>query len=135
MKIIASDYDGTLNYGGIGDEKRNAISLWRKKGNKFGLVSGRGLKNLIDIPEEDGFECDFILASNGAVIAEADGTVLKDVRCDGSLAKPLIDFILRERYNKRKEQIKSGKDHLPTGGIYMEKERRTTSPVGRMKIS
>lgn len=93
MKIIASDYDGTLNYGGISDKKRNAIKLWRENGNKFGLVSGRGLKNLLDIPEEDGFECDFILASNGAVIAEADGTVLRQVLCDGVLAKPLIDFI------------------------------------------
>ena len=93
MKIIASDYDGTLNYGGIGDEKRNAISLWRKKGNKFGLVSGRGLKNLITIPLEDGFECDFLIASNGAVVAQSDGTVLSESRCDGRIAKPLIDFL------------------------------------------
>ena len=47
MKIIASDYDGTLNHGGIDDIKRNAISEWRKAGNLFGLVSGRGAPDLI----------------------------------------------------------------------------------------
>ena len=28
MKIIASDYDGTLNYGGIDDTKRDAIQKY-----------------------------------------------------------------------------------------------------------
>lgn len=96
MKIIASDYDGTLNYGGIDDKKRNAIRLWREKGNKFGLVSGRGLCSLVDILAEDGFECDFLLASNGAVIAGGNGAVLKESRCDGALAKPLIDFLFEK---------------------------------------
>lgn len=93
MKIIASDYDGTLNYGGIDDKKRNAINLWRENGNLFGLVSGRGLCDLTIIPVCDGFECDFLLACNGAVIAKPDGTVLKESRCDGSLTKPLIEFL------------------------------------------
>ena len=39
------------------------------------------------------FECDFLLASNGAVAANADGTVLAESRCDGALAKPLIEFM------------------------------------------
>ena len=38
MKIIASDYDGTLNHGGIDDKKRNAIKKWREMGNKFGIL-------------------------------------------------------------------------------------------------
>jgi hydroxymethylpyrimidine pyrophosphatase-like HAD family hydrolase len=49
MKIIASDYDGTLNHGGIGEEKRNAIKKWREKGNKFGIVSGRMADDLFRI--------------------------------------------------------------------------------------
>ena len=43
MKILASDYDGTLNYNGIDDRKRMALDKWRTAGNLFGLVSGRGL--------------------------------------------------------------------------------------------
>lgn len=93
MKIIASDYDGTLNHGGIDEKKRNAIKRWRKAGNLFGLVSGRGAEDLIEIPERNNFEFDFLLASNGAVILKADGTVAAESRCDGALARPLLEFI------------------------------------------
>ena len=93
MKIIASDYDGTLNHGGIDDKKRDAIKKWRKAGNLFGLVSGRGLADLVELPKRNSFECDFLLASNGAVAAKTDGTVLAESRCDAALAKPLLNFI------------------------------------------
>lgn len=99
MKIIASDYDGTLNHGGIDDKKRAAISLWRKNGNLFGLVSGRGLNDLKIIPVNDGFEYDFLIACNGAVIADADGKVIKESRCDGLFAKELIEFIFSSGCN------------------------------------
>lgn len=93
MRIIASDYDGTLNHGGIDDTKRNAIKRWRKAGNLFGLVSGRGAESLLAIPKKENFEYDFLLASNGAVIL-IDGKVLAESRCDGALAKPLLEYIM-----------------------------------------
>lgn len=94
MKIIASDYDGTLNHGGIDDAKRNAIKRWRKAGNLFGLVSGRGANDLVEFPEKHNFECDFLLASNGAVILKPDGTVLWESRCSGALAMPLLEYLM-----------------------------------------
>lgn len=93
MKIIASDYDGTLNHGGIDDVKRNAIKRWRKKGNLFGIVSGRGAEDLLGIPKKDNFEYDFLIASNGAVVLNTDGSVAAESRCNGSLALPLLEFI------------------------------------------
>lgn len=93
MKIIASDYDGTLNHGGIDDEKRNAIKRWRKSGNLFGLVSGRGKEDLLEIPRRNNFEYDFLLASNGAVILKKDGTVAAESCCNGDLAVPLLKYI------------------------------------------
>ncbi len=94
MKIIASDYDGTLNHGGIDDVKRNAIKRWRKAGNLFGLVSGRGAPDLVELRRRNDFECDFLLASNGAVILNPEGEILAENRCDGKLAKPLLEFIM-----------------------------------------
>ncbi len=94
MKIIASDYDGTLNHGGIDDKKRNAIKEWRKAGNLFGLVSGRGAPDLVELRRKNGFECDFLLASNGAVILTSEGEILAESRCDGRLALPLLEFIM-----------------------------------------
>lgn len=94
MKIIASDYDGTLNHGGIDDVKRETIKRWRRAGNLFGLVSGRGAESLLEIRRKNNFEFDFLIASNGAVIMDGDGQILAESRCDGSLAKPLIEFIM-----------------------------------------
>lgn len=94
MKIIASDYDGTLNHGGIDDVKRNAIKRWRRAGNLFGLVSGRGADSLVELPEKNNFEYDFLLASNGAVILDTEGKVLWESRCSGELAKPLLEYIM-----------------------------------------
>lgn len=94
MKIIASDYDGTLNHGGIDDVKRNAIKRWRRAGNLFGLVSGRGADSLVELPKKNNFEYDFLLASNGAVILDTEGKVLWESRCSGELAKPLLEYIM-----------------------------------------
>ncbi len=94
MKIIASDYDGTLNHGGIDDKKINAIKNWRKSGNLFGLVSGRGRDSLLRLRRENNFDFDFLLASNGAVIMNGEGEILAESRCDGALAKPFIEFIM-----------------------------------------
>lgn len=93
MKIIASDYDGTLNHGGIDDKKRETIKEWREKGNKFGIVSGRITDDLLRIYKKDKLELDFLLACNGAVILTTDGKILKEDRIDGDILKPILEFI------------------------------------------
>lgn len=90
MKIIATDYDGTLNHNGIDEKKRNAISLWRKKGNLFGVVSGRGVKSLFDVIKDKSFEYDFLIANNGAVICNKELNILTQTKRDGDVIKPFI---------------------------------------------
>ncbi|MBO5897232.1 MAG: HAD-IIB family hydrolase [Clostridia bacterium] len=90
MEIIATDYDGTLNHDGITDEKRKAILKWRKSGNLFGVVSGRGIKSLLEVIQDKDFEYDFLIANNGAIIFDKELNVLTETRCDGAIAKPLI---------------------------------------------
>ena len=61
MKIIASDYDGTINYQGrISNEDKEAIRKFRQAGNKFGIVTGRDAELSGWIRQEDGFEFDYI---------------------------------------------------------------------------
>ncbi len=110
MKIIASDYDGTLNHGGIDDKKRDAIKKWRNKGNKFGIVSGRMADDLLKIYKKDELELDFLLACNGAVILTTDGKVLKEDCIDGVVIKPLLDFIFS--YDTTWAVIQSGKSYI-----------------------
>ncbi len=93
MKIIASDYDGTLNHGGIDDEKRAAIKKWRDSGNIFAIVSGRGMKDALDILKKDNLEIDFFVATNGAIILNSKGEKVSDIICDGDIAKPLLKLM------------------------------------------
>ena len=84
-KIIATDYDGTLNYGGIKPHVVEAIARFRAEGNLFGVVTGRDKGGSLDIFRKEGqFGFDFVLALNGALAFDADGNMLYDVPVDGS---------------------------------------------------
>lgn len=93
MKIIGSDYDGTLNHGGIDEKKKDAIKKWREKGNVFSVVSGRGAEALYEIYKDKDFECDFLVADNGAVIMKPDGEIVSQVKCDSSILTSLCDYL------------------------------------------
>ncbi|MBQ3602580.1 MAG: HAD hydrolase family protein [Clostridia bacterium] len=93
MKIIASDYDGTLNYGGIDDTKRDAIQKWRNSGNVFAIVSGRGTADAVNILKKDKLGIDYFIAANGAIILNSKGDRISDVRCSGNLALPVTELL------------------------------------------
>ena len=94
MLIIASDYDGTLNQGGISKEVRESVRLFRERGNLFGIVSGRSIDSLVNTLSSDLIECDYFIANNGAVIASGKGDILYESRADSQRIKPLLDFIV-----------------------------------------
>lgn len=74
MKILACDYDGTLNVcGTVSKENIEAIKKWRAAGNLFGMVSGRYLRYLREYMEKDAIEYDFLIGNNGAVISDENG--------------------------------------------------------------
>ena len=93
MKIIGSDYDGTLNVGGIGDDKRAAIRRWQEAGNFFTLVSGRHASNVRELHLEQNFGCDYFVGSNGAVIMNTAGEVVHKDCCDMDYLVPLIEYL------------------------------------------
>lgn len=93
MKIIGSDYDGTLNHGGIDQKKLEAIDKWRKAGNIFSLISGRGKEDVLRIYNEKKFGCDYLIADNGAVILTTDGKKINETLCDGCVAIELIELL------------------------------------------
>ncbi len=95
MRLIASDYDGTFYLDEITEEQRIAIRDWQAAGNLLGIVSGRSIDLLPPFLAEDGVDCDFFIANNGAVIADGKGNILQDTRCDGDLTAPLLKALFR----------------------------------------
>ncbi len=94
MKIIASDFDGTFNHGGVDDVKRDAVKRWQKAGNLIGLVSGRGREAVLHIAEEIGVDFDFFIANNGSVITDGKGNIIKEFRGDGEVIHPMVRYVL-----------------------------------------
>ncbi len=79
MKIIASDFDGTLNYNGVSAEDSEAIARFRAMGNKFGIVTGRDLEMALWVLHDlkkSNTEIDFLICCTGATILSGDGDVL-----------------------------------------------------------
>jgi Cof subfamily protein (haloacid dehalogenase superfamily) len=94
MKILGSDFDGTLTVGGINEAKCQIIRAWREAGNLFGIVSGRGPHYLQHLREQyPDLDMDFFAAYNGAIILDACGKVLDDTKCEEVDSVALTAFL------------------------------------------
>lgn len=72
IRVIFSDLDGTLFYGGptkctMTKENENAIQRWTAAGNRFIIATGRPSSIRDELMERHQIECD-ILACNGAKV-------------------------------------------------------------------
>jgi Cof subfamily protein (haloacid dehalogenase superfamily) len=66
MKLIASDFDGTITrYGKVWEEDLAAIQKWRAEGNLFGIVSGRVLFGIEYEVERHNIEYDYLIGASG----------------------------------------------------------------------
>ncbi len=94
MKIIGSDYDGTLNHNGISNAKLLSIEKWRNAGHKFGIVSGRGgdFRKIL-LQQIPNLKLDFFVACNGGYIMDESGAVIYESRCNEvSLSELAVDL-------------------------------------------
>lgn len=67
MKLLISDYDGTLDRNdGVTAEDKEAIGKWRKAGNIFAIATGRFLGDIQDIAKDLG--ADYLICCGGGDI-------------------------------------------------------------------
>lgn len=94
MKVLASDYDGTLRTAETVDvQDIEAIHAFRKAGNKFGLVTGRSMESIKKEIERNKFEFDFIVANNGGVVYDDSFQKLQCIYMDFNKALDIIAYI------------------------------------------
>lgn len=115
MKVLASDYDGTLRTGEMVDTKDvEAIHAFREQGNVFGLVTGRSMESIKKEIERNGFEFDFIIANNGGVVYDANFNKLQCLYMDFNKALDIISyiktldcvsFVINDGYNRYKVRV------------------------------
>ena len=94
MKILASDYDGTLRTEELVDiNDVHAIHEFRAAGNMFGLVTGRSMESIQTEIQKNKIEFDFIVANNGGVIYDRDFQRLQVLYMDFNKALDIIAYI------------------------------------------
>lgn len=92
MHILATDYDGTLNRGGISQADRDAIARFRKAGNLFGVVTGRA-SDMYDTLVREKVEFDFVIVMNGAMSLDTNGETVFEVTGDASCIRGIAGLI------------------------------------------
>lgn len=95
MKIIASDFDGTIfiDYK-LREGDLRSIESFQRSGNLFGIVTGRSFNSLNNLIEGK-INPDFVIANNGAHILIKNEKTMEEllkVSLDKTKASRLIDF-------------------------------------------
>lgn len=128
-KILASDYDGTINLDGTVDEgTRKAIAAWRQAGHLFVIVSGRFAGQMRTEAEHHRFETDYIIGNCGAVILDGNGVPVRQSLCDSQILKEVIPFCV-EYSEVQSMNVFAGRDTYyciypdETGAAYSEYAR------------
>lgn len=84
MIAMASDFDGTLHFvnedyqGYFKAEDLNAIQMFQKEGNLFGLCTGRPLLGF-EGDLDGGPDLDFIIASTGGIVTKKDQIIYEKI--------------------------------------------------------
>jgi len=101
MKVLASDYDGTLLVDDIfSNTTLEAIKRWRSHGNSFGIITGRDIRLAKVAIGEHQIPFDFLICNNGCVLYDQHGQELKSSYLPDEIVRQLINnpIIARSPY-------------------------------------
>ena len=113
MKILATDYDGTLRYADhVMEEDRMAIEQWKKEGNLFAIVTGRSFESILKEIETYQLPCDYVVTNNGGMVFDANKKELMSNYLDYTTCLDIIQMI------KKMENVAS---YVVNDGIHRHK--------------
>ncbi len=125
MKIIASDYDGTMKVSEeLSKEVCDAINEWQKKGNWFGIVTGRSTTTIKTEIEKYNLSPDFLICNNGGVILSKELELLKLYLIDEEVANEVIvdgerndctEIIINDGFRRARKSLSHENDSLHGG--------------------
>ena len=93
--ILFCDFDGTLFRRGIeGDFEKNLemVRLWRKRGNKFALTTGRGLGSILSAFPDLWQFVDYLICDNGA-LCYSHHEKLFELSIDEKIEQRVVNFV------------------------------------------
>ena len=97
MKLLASDYDGTLlRKRRISKRDKEAIESFRVEGNLFGIVTGRPYGSIRNELKARKIKYDFVISVNGGYIADHEGNIIFEKQVPQHIVMDICDQILKE---------------------------------------
>lgn len=97
MKIIVSDFDGTL-YGKDLEENVKAINDFVRRGNKFIIATGRAMNYLAEDISMIDLDCEYYICNDGAVIFDRYFNVVFRKDINQELVRPIY-YLLKDDEN------------------------------------
>ena len=97
--ILASDFDNTLYVSDINIVNKNieSINKFRKKGNLFVIITGRGINSVKKYIDEYNMAYDYLICDNGAMIFDnEDNLLLGTCLLEKEDVDKIIDIIKRD---------------------------------------
>lgn len=91
MKVLVTDYDGTLCYGGnVMPSDIEAIEKWQNEGNMYVIATGRSKFSIFKQLEKFNLHPDYLICNNGGMIYDGKGNPLEKSFLDALTAIDLI---------------------------------------------
>ena len=143
MRVLASDYDGTLRI----EEKvtkadLEALARWREAGNLFVAVTGRSMESFTREIAENGFACDYIIANNGGVFYDGKMNRMQVNYMDFDRAMALIGYIrtlpcasyvINDGYYRHRIVVNEQEEDLKYGKMPQEKNEAELLASGKTR--
>lgn len=77
MKLLATDYDGTLRYAqDVMPEDIESIEEWKQAGHKFVIVTGRSKESIDAQIQKFALPCDYVITNNGGMVFDQKGNTM-----------------------------------------------------------
>lgn len=91
MKLLATDYDGTIKFAGqVLEEDLQAIQNWKDQDHLFALITARSPQSIFDEIDKYNIPFDFVVSNNGCLIFDQDRRLLNSTRLDATTALDLM---------------------------------------------
>jgi len=100
MKLLVSDYDGTICINGkVKKETLDKLHKWVTAGNIFVLATGRSIHITKDIIEKDRLPVTYIICNNGSVLYDATYKVISESTLSMDVVEKIVmDSVLQDSY-------------------------------------
>lgn len=113
MKLLASDYDGTLRYEeNVTEEDREALKRWKEAGNLFVMDTGRSMQSAGMEADRNGITADYYVTNNGGMVYDSsrrelfatylDPLMSLDIMYIAKEIGGVVSYVVNDGYNRHR---------------------------------